>query len=224
MSGPQSHRKSSRVAEKALRRYAKAGHRGVARDAGAVGSRRVGRAAPTKSRPEIDLERRRAACAGNWVAMTSPCDAADYRILSDEAVVVSGYVKCWNCKADIEVICLYCQSGFVEGEATAGLQRFEHYACRRIIARDSCCAGPGFIPSAAAAARAARSRTTVRAASNPRMTSICTASPAGFFSVSRIRLHRNCGYTHCTGRCGCRGMRASSLAELQMGARGPPGR
>jgi hypothetical protein len=42
----------------------------------------------------------------------------DYRILSDEAVVVSGRVLCWNCRADIEVICLYCQTGFVNGEAT----------------------------------------------------------------------------------------------------------
>ena len=42
----------------------------------------------------------------------------DYRILSDEAVVVSGRVLCWNCGADVEVICLYCQTGFVDGEAT----------------------------------------------------------------------------------------------------------
>jgi hypothetical protein len=41
-----------------------------------------------------------------------------YRILSDEAVVVSGRVLCWNCRAEIEVICLYCQTGFVDGEAT----------------------------------------------------------------------------------------------------------
>jgi hypothetical protein len=41
-----------------------------------------------------------------------------YRISSDEAVVVSGRVRCWNCRADIEVICLYCQTGVVEGEAT----------------------------------------------------------------------------------------------------------
>ncbi|MEJ0004843.1 MAG: hypothetical protein WDM77_00195 [Steroidobacteraceae bacterium] len=40
-----------------------------------------------------------------------------FRILSDEAAVVSGQVKCWNCKATIEVICLYCQTGFVDGEA-----------------------------------------------------------------------------------------------------------
>ncbi|HEY4338752.1 MAG TPA: hypothetical protein VGM97_02285 [Steroidobacteraceae bacterium] len=40
-----------------------------------------------------------------------------YRIISDEAVVVSGYVKCWHCRADVLVICLYCQSGFVDGEA-----------------------------------------------------------------------------------------------------------
>lgn len=42
----------------------------------------------------------------------------DYRIHSDEAVVVSGHVLCWNCRADVEVICLYCQTGFVDGEAT----------------------------------------------------------------------------------------------------------
>ncbi len=41
-----------------------------------------------------------------------------FRILSDEAAVVSGLVKCWNCRAEIEVICLYCQTGFVDGEAT----------------------------------------------------------------------------------------------------------
>lgn len=45
-------------------------------------------------------------------------DDGDYRILSDEAVVVSGRVRCWHCRADIEVICVYCQTGLVEGEAT----------------------------------------------------------------------------------------------------------
>jgi hypothetical protein len=40
-----------------------------------------------------------------------------FRILSDEAVVVSGRVGCWHCRALIEVICLYCQTGFVDGEA-----------------------------------------------------------------------------------------------------------
>jgi hypothetical protein len=40
-----------------------------------------------------------------------------FRILSDEAAVISGHIRCWNCKADMEVICLYCQTGFVDGEA-----------------------------------------------------------------------------------------------------------
>ncbi len=39
-----------------------------------------------------------------------------FRILSDEAAVVSGRIKCWNCQIEIEVICLYCQTGFVDGE------------------------------------------------------------------------------------------------------------
>ncbi|HTV80773.1 MAG TPA: hypothetical protein VMF03_21160 [Steroidobacteraceae bacterium] len=43
---------------------------------------------------------------------------SDFRILSDEAVVVCGHVTCWHCGADVEVICLYCQTGFVQGEAT----------------------------------------------------------------------------------------------------------
>ena len=42
----------------------------------------------------------------------------EFRILSDEAMVVSGRIPCWNCHADIEVICLYCQTGFVDGEPT----------------------------------------------------------------------------------------------------------
>jgi hypothetical protein len=41
-----------------------------------------------------------------------------FRVVSDEAVVVSGRIMCWNCRADIEVICLYCQTGFVDGVAT----------------------------------------------------------------------------------------------------------
>jgi hypothetical protein len=48
---------------------------------------------------------------------TSMTDSG-YRILSDEAVVVSGRVKCWHCQADIEVICIYCQTGLIDGEAT----------------------------------------------------------------------------------------------------------
>lgn len=49
--------------------------------------------------------------------MKSARAEAEYRIVSDEAVVVSGHVLCWKCQASIEVVCLYCQSGFVDGEA-----------------------------------------------------------------------------------------------------------
>jgi hypothetical protein len=49
---------------------------------------------------------------------TSTIGNPGFRILSDEAVVVSGRILCWNCRADIEVICLYCQTGFVDGEPT----------------------------------------------------------------------------------------------------------
>lgn len=43
---------------------------------------------------------------------------SDYRIVSDEAAVVTGRVKCWKCRADTEVVCLFCQTGLVEGEPT----------------------------------------------------------------------------------------------------------
>ena len=39
----------------------------------------------------------------------------EYSIVSDEAVVVSGRVRCWKCGAGVEVICLYCQTGLVLG-------------------------------------------------------------------------------------------------------------
>jgi hypothetical protein len=48
--------------------------------------------------------------------ITSTVDP-DFGILSDEAMIVSGRVKCWKCEADVTVICLYCQTGFVHGEA-----------------------------------------------------------------------------------------------------------
>ncbi len=51
------------------------------------------------------------------VPMNSRIDS-EFRIVSDEALVVSGQVKCWHCLADIEVICVYCQTGFIDGEAT----------------------------------------------------------------------------------------------------------
>jgi hypothetical protein len=50
--------------------------------------------------------------------MTASMVDPDYGILSDEAIVVSGHVRCCKCQADVEVICLYCQTGFVRGEAT----------------------------------------------------------------------------------------------------------
>jgi hypothetical protein len=59
-------------------------------------------------------------CEGRIVGNsgTSSIDNSGFRILSDEAVVVSGRIPCWNCRADIEVICLYCQTGLVDGEPT----------------------------------------------------------------------------------------------------------
>ena len=40
----------------------------------------------------------------------------DYSIVSDEALVLSGHAPCWKCGAECEVICVYCQTGLVQGE------------------------------------------------------------------------------------------------------------
>jgi hypothetical protein len=42
---------------------------------------------------------------------------SEFRIVSDEVLVVSGQVRCWHCLSDTEVVCLYCQTGFIDGEA-----------------------------------------------------------------------------------------------------------
>jgi hypothetical protein len=49
-------------------------------------------------------------------AMAAPTVDAGYRIVSDEAAVISGHVTCWNCQTQVPVICMYCQTGFVDGE------------------------------------------------------------------------------------------------------------
>ena len=41
----------------------------------------------------------------------------EFTITSDQAFVASATVSCWKCHSSIEVICLYCESGTVSGEA-----------------------------------------------------------------------------------------------------------
>ncbi|HTX24830.1 MAG TPA: DUF5710 domain-containing protein [Steroidobacteraceae bacterium] len=41
----------------------------------------------------------------------------DYSIVSERAYVASAQTHCWRCRARIEVICVYCETGLVDGEA-----------------------------------------------------------------------------------------------------------
>ena len=49
-----------------------------------------------------------------WLGDNDP--AEDFAIISDEAFVAAATVACWSCQANIEVICIYCESGIVSGE------------------------------------------------------------------------------------------------------------
>ncbi len=40
----------------------------------------------------------------------------EFTIISEQAYVASASVSCWKCHSNIEVICIYCESGFVVDE------------------------------------------------------------------------------------------------------------
>jgi hypothetical protein len=48
--------------------------------------------------------------------MTSADDEQEFTINSDQAFVAATTVSCWNCHSDIEVICIFCESGTASGE------------------------------------------------------------------------------------------------------------
>ena len=43
-------------------------------------------------------------------------DDVEFTITSVQASVASAAIECWNCRANIDVICIYCESGNVSGE------------------------------------------------------------------------------------------------------------
>jgi hypothetical protein len=48
--------------------------------------------------------------------LTDGQDDGQYTILSERAFVASASAPCWKCHLNIEVICIYCESGIASGE------------------------------------------------------------------------------------------------------------
>ena len=105
-------------------------------------------------------------------------------ITSDEAYVASATVSCWRCRARIEVICIYCESGTASGEPLA------RFTVSHISAMDSALVRQlepwgTFRALTAKAARTAISPITVRTAGLCRRISICIPSRISLFSAFR---------------------------------------
>lgn len=59
-------------------------------------------------------------------------EGEEYSIVSERAYVASAHSRCWRCHQRIEVLCIYCQSGCVDGEA------YEDFTVSNITAIDDC--------------------------------------------------------------------------------------
>jgi hypothetical protein len=57
-------------------------------------------------------------------------DDSEYSIVSDRAAVITAKVRCWRCRARIEVAGLYCESGLIDGEP------YEEFTVSNITAID----------------------------------------------------------------------------------------
>lgn len=53
-----------------------------------------------------------------------------YSIVSEQAAVACTKARCWKCRTSAEVICIYCQSGWVDGD------RYEDFTVSNITAID----------------------------------------------------------------------------------------
>jgi hypothetical protein len=54
----------------------------------------------------------------------------EYSIVSEQAYVASSKSRCWKCGASIEVVCIYCETGSVDGD------RYEDFSVSNITAID----------------------------------------------------------------------------------------
>ncbi|MGH8261417.1 MAG: hypothetical protein ACREUG_17175, partial [Steroidobacteraceae bacterium] len=61
---------------------------------------------------------------------TPSADAGEYSIVSDRAFILAARTRCWRCHEGIRVVCIYCESGCVDGEA------YEQFTVSNIAAID----------------------------------------------------------------------------------------
>jgi hypothetical protein len=54
----------------------------------------------------------------------------EYSIVSERAYLASAATRCWRCRTTIEVVCVYCATGTVDGE------RYEDFSVSNITAID----------------------------------------------------------------------------------------
>lgn len=57
-------------------------------------------------------------------------DKEEFSVISEQAYVARTATNCWRCRAGIEVLCVYCQTGWVDGEA------YEEFTVSNITAVD----------------------------------------------------------------------------------------
>jgi Domain of unknown function (DUF5710) len=51
-----------------------------------------------------------------WLDTSPQSSDEPYRIASDQAFLVSARTRCWKCNAGARVVCVYCESGYIDGE------------------------------------------------------------------------------------------------------------
>jgi hypothetical protein len=57
--------------------------------------------------------------------------AEEYAVVSERAFIAAAKTECWRCRARIEVVCLYCKEGQVNGEP------YSEFSVSRITAVDA---------------------------------------------------------------------------------------
>lgn len=65
-----------------------------------------------------------------WLEEDPRCADMPYTIVSDQAYLLSGKVRCWKCHDVLRVYCIYCESGWIDGE------HYEQFSVSNISAVD----------------------------------------------------------------------------------------
>jgi len=67
-----------------------------------------------------------------WLDSSPQSSDESYSIASDQAFLLSASTRCWKCNAPIRVLCVYCESGCIDGEP------YRQFTVSNITAVDEC--------------------------------------------------------------------------------------